>query len=107
MSDTEPFQKVFIPYRYYYGISDTVRQKDYYCLTNGRHKAAKCQIRVIEMMDRITIRLPRQQVEMLEKLVEAGEFPTVSEAVRYSVRALLERHGNRVLREADQISFQV
>ncbi|HOI14300.1 MAG TPA: ribbon-helix-helix protein, CopG family, partial [Methanoculleus sp.] len=28
-------------------------------------------------MDRITIRLPRQQVEMLEKLVEAGEFPTV------------------------------
>jgi len=60
---------------------------------------------VIGMMDRITIRLPRQQVEMLEKLVEAGEFPTVSEAVRYSVRALLERHGDRVLREADQISF--
>jgi len=44
---------------------------------------------------------------MLERLVEAGEFPTVSEAVRYSVRALLERHGNRALREADQISFQV
>ena len=59
------------------------------------------------MMDRITIRLPRQQVEMLEKLVEAGEFPTVSEAVRYSVRALLEKHGNRVLREAEQISFIV
>jgi len=59
------------------------------------------------MMDRITIRLPRQQVEMLERLVEAGEFPTVSEAVRYSVRLLLDRHGNRALREADQIAFQV
>ncbi len=44
---------------------------------------------------------------MLEKLVEAGEFPTVSEAVRYSVRILLEKHANRVLREADQISFNV
>ncbi len=59
------------------------------------------------MMDRITIRLPRQQVEMLEKLVEAGEFPTVSEAVRYAVRELLEKHGNRVLREIDQVSFKV
>jgi len=59
------------------------------------------------MMDRITIRLPRQQVEMLEKMVEAGEFPTVSEAVRHAVRALLEKHGNRVLREAEQISFKV
>ncbi|MDN7023513.1 ribbon-helix-helix protein, CopG family [Methanoculleus sp. FWC-SCC1] len=59
------------------------------------------------MMDRITIRLPRQQVEMLEKLVEAGEFPTVSEAVRYAVRELVEKHGNRVLREIDQVSFEV
>ncbi|MCC7565114.1 MAG: type II toxin-antitoxin system ParD family antitoxin [Methanomicrobiaceae archaeon] len=59
------------------------------------------------MMNRITIRLPRQQVEMLEMLVDAGEFPTVSEAVRYAVRALLEKHGNRVLRENDQVSFQV
>ncbi|MBO5367387.1 ribbon-helix-helix protein, CopG family, partial [Methanocorpusculum sp.] len=33
-------------------------------------------------MDRITIRLPPQQVEMLERLVEIGEFPSVSEAVR-------------------------
>ncbi|MEG3057241.1 MAG: ribbon-helix-helix domain-containing protein [Methanoculleus sp.] len=59
------------------------------------------------MMDRITIRLPRQQVERLERLVEAGEFPTVSEAVRHSVRALLEKHGDRVLREAEQISVKV
>lgn len=59
-------------------------------------------------MDRITIRLPRQQVEMLEKLVSAGEFPTVSEAVRYAVRELLSRHGDRVMRENDQVtSFNI
>jgi antitoxin ParD1/3/4 len=58
-------------------------------------------------MKRITIRLPPQQVAMLEKLVEAGEFPTVSEAVRYSVRELIEKHAHRVLRDSEQISFEV
>jgi antitoxin ParD1/3/4 len=63
--------------------------------------------RVVTMMQRITIRLPPQQVSMLEKLVEAGEFPTVSEAVRYAVRELIEKHGSRVMRDSDQISFKV
>jgi antitoxin ParD1/3/4 len=44
---------------------------------------------------------------MLEKLVEAGEFPTVSEAVRYAVRELIEKHATRVMRDSDQISFKV
>jgi antitoxin ParD1/3/4 len=59
------------------------------------------------MMERITIRLPRQQVDMLQRLVDLGEYPTISEAVRYAVRELVEKHGNRVLRESDQISFKV
>ncbi|MBS1194892.1 MAG: transcriptional regulator, CopG family [Methanomicrobia archaeon] len=58
-------------------------------------------------MERVTIRLPKQQVDMLERLVEAGEFPTVSEAVRYAVRELIEKHANRVMKETDQISFKV
>nr|WP_174255671.1 ribbon-helix-helix domain-containing protein [Methanosphaerula palustris] len=58
-------------------------------------------------MKRITIRLPQQQVEMLEQMVEAGEFPTTSEAVRDAVRVLIERRGNRVLRDKDQVSFKV
>ncbi|MBN1195564.1 MAG: ribbon-helix-helix protein, CopG family [Methanomicrobiaceae archaeon] len=58
-------------------------------------------------MERITIRLPPQQVAMLEKLVDAGEFPTVSEAVRHAVRELIERRGNRALRDSEQISFEV
>ena len=60
---------------------------------------------VVQMMERITIRLPPQQVSMLEKLVDAGEFPTVSEAVRYAVRELIEKHANRVLRDSEQLSF--
>jgi antitoxin ParD1/3/4 len=59
------------------------------------------------MMERITIRLPPQQITMLERLVEAGEFPTVSEAVRYAVRELIEKHADRVLRDSEQISFKV
>ncbi|MDV0444186.1 hypothetical protein McpCs1_15830 [Methanocorpusculaceae archaeon Cs1] len=56
------------------------------------------------MMDRITIRLPPQQVELLEKLVETGEFPTVSEAVRYAVREFLAGRSERIIRESDQVS---
>jgi antitoxin ParD1/3/4 len=62
---------------------------------------------MVMAMERVTIRLPKQQVDMLEKLVEAGEFPTVSEAVRYAVRELIEKHANRVMKETDQISFKV
>ena len=61
---------------------------------------------VIEM-ERVTIRLPKQQVDMLQKLVDAGEFPTVSEAVRYAVREFVEKHGNRIIKESDQVSFNV
>ncbi len=59
------------------------------------------------MMERITIRLPKQQVDMLQRLVDSGEYPTLSEAVRYAVRELIEKQASRVLRESDQISFKV
>ncbi len=58
-------------------------------------------------MQRITLRLPDHQIEMLQHMVEAGEFPTISEAVRYAVRQLIERQGGRVLKESDQVSFMV
>jgi Arc/MetJ-type ribon-helix-helix transcriptional regulator len=58
-------------------------------------------------MQRITLRLPDQQIEMLQQMVEAGEFPTVSEAVRDAVRQLIEKRANRVLKESDQVSFKV
>jgi Arc/MetJ-type ribon-helix-helix transcriptional regulator len=55
-------------------------------------------------MDRITIRLPQQQVELLRKLVETGEFPTASEAVRYAVREFLAGRSERIIRESEQVS---
>jgi len=58
-------------------------------------------------MKRITLRLPDQQIEMLEQMVEAGEFPTVSEAVRDAVRQLIEKRAGRVLKESDQVTFKV
>ncbi|MDU9376642.1 hypothetical protein McpSp1_12650 [Methanocorpusculaceae archaeon Sp1] len=70
--------------------------------TNVRRMTDNCLNGV--MMDRITIRLPPQQVELLEKLVETGEFPTVSEAVRYAVREFLAGRSERIIRESDQVS---
>ena len=70
----------------------------------------KCQTTVIlgeKLMKRITLRLPDQQIEMLEQMVAAGEFPTVSEAVRAAVRELVEKRSNRVLKDIDQVSFKV
>ena len=58
----------------------------------------------IKKMDRITIRLPQQQVDLLEKLVDTGEFPTVSEAVRYAVRDFLSQKSDRIMRDAESIS---
>lgn len=42
---------------------------------------------------------------MLERLVDAGEFPTVSEAVRYAVRELIEKQANRVIRDSERVTF--
>jgi antitoxin ParD1/3/4 len=58
-------------------------------------------------MKRITLRLPDQQIMMLEQMVEAGEFPTISEAVRDAVRALIEKRASRILKDSDQVSFKV
>jgi antitoxin ParD1/3/4 len=59
------------------------------------------------MMKRITLRLPEQQIELLEEMVNVGEFPTVSEAVRDAVRQLIEKRASRVIRDSDQVSFKV
>lgn len=43
-------------------------------------------------MQRVTTRLPRQQVEDIEQLVKAGRYPNRSEAIRDAVRDLLNEH---------------
>ena len=59
------------------------------------------------MMQRITLRLPEQQINLLQQLVDSGEYPNVSEAVRAAVRDLVEKRASRVLKESDQVSFKV
>ena len=59
------------------------------------------------MMQRITLRLPEQQINLLQQMVDAGEFPSTSEAVRAAVRELVEKRANRVLKDSDQVSFKV
>jgi antitoxin ParD1/3/4 len=59
------------------------------------------------MMQRITLRLPEQQINLLQQMVDSGEFPTVSEAVRAAVRELVEKRASRVMKDSDQVSFKV
>jgi len=58
-------------------------------------------------MQRITLRLPEQQINLLHHMVDVGEYPNVSEAVRAAVRELVEKRASRVLKDSDQVSFKV
>lgn len=44
-------------------------------------------------MERVTLRIPKQQLEEVEAMVETGEFPNRSEAIRSAVRDMLNEHG--------------
>ncbi len=48
-------------------------------------------------MERVTLRLPRQQLELLDNLVSEGEFPSKSEAIRAAVRDLVDNHYDKLL----------
>jgi Arc/MetJ-type ribon-helix-helix transcriptional regulator len=40
-------------------------------------------------MERVTLRIPKQQIEEVERMVETGEFPNRSEAIRSAVREMI------------------
>ena len=40
-------------------------------------------------MERVTLRIPKQQIEEVERMVETGEFPNRSEAIRSAVRDMI------------------
>jgi Arc/MetJ-type ribon-helix-helix transcriptional regulator len=47
-------------------------------------------------MERVTLRIPKQQIEEVEQMVDSGEFPNRSEAIRSAVREMLnEQPENR------------
>jgi len=60
-----------------------------------------------KMMQRITLRLPEQQISLLQQMVDAGEYPSTSEAVRAAVRELVEKRASRIIKDNDQVSFKV
>jgi len=43
-------------------------------------------------MERVTLRIPKQQIEEVERMVETGEYPNRSEAIRAAVREKLNGH---------------
>lgn len=62
------------------------------CLTRGA------------IMKRITIRLPEQQLDMIDYMVAQGEFPSASEAIRTAVRELIDERGEKLLRRSEMIA---
>jgi Arc/MetJ-type ribon-helix-helix transcriptional regulator len=46
--------------------------------------------RNVFVVQQVTFRLPEQQVEQVDELVENGEWPNRSEAVRHAVREWLD-----------------
>ena len=40
-------------------------------------------------MERVTLRIPKQQIKEVERMVDTGEFPNRSEAIRSAVREML------------------
>ncbi|MFW5921806.1 MAG: ribbon-helix-helix domain-containing protein [Halodesulfurarchaeum sp.] len=43
-------------------------------------------------MERVTLRIPEQQIEAVERMVETGKYPNRSEAIRSAVREMLEEN---------------
>lgn len=56
-------------------------------------------------MERVTLRIPEEQVRAVETLVEEGEFPNRSEAIRAAVRTMVtEKDGKEKLKENQRIA---
>jgi Arc/MetJ-type ribon-helix-helix transcriptional regulator len=46
-------------------------------------------------MERVTLRIPKQQIEDVERMVETGEYPNRSEAIRSAVREMIAEEDGR------------
>ncbi|GFO97393.1 hypothetical protein ig2599ANME_1594 [groundwater metagenome] len=47
-------------------------------------------------MQRVTLRLPEQQLKMIDRFVELGEFPSASEAIRTAIRDLIDQRTEKL-----------
>ncbi|AAG18805.1 MULTISPECIES: ribbon-helix-helix domain-containing protein [Halobacterium] len=46
-------------------------------------------------MERVTLRIPEQQIDEVEQMVERGKFPNRSEAIRSAVREMIDEHTDK------------
>jgi len=53
-------------------------------------------------MERVTLRIPKQQIEEVEQMVETGEYPNRSEAIRSAVRDMLNEHDRNEEQSSDK-----
>ena len=54
-------------------------------------------------MERVTLRLPEQQLKMIDFMVDQGEFPSASEAIRTAIRDLIDLRSDKLLRNIQLI----
>ncbi len=52
-------------------------------------------------MERVTLRIPKQQIEQVERMVESGQYPNRSEAIRAAVRDMIEEEADPVDHKPD------
>ena len=72
--------------------------------TSVAHVAYRCMPQAsfhreipIMQMQRVTLRLPEQQLKMIDMLVEYGEFPSASEAIRTAIRDLIDQRSEKLV----------
>jgi antitoxin ParD1/3/4 len=53
-------------------------------------------------MERVTLRIPKQQIEEVERMVETGEYPNRSEAIRAAVREKLNEQDGGAERPSEK-----
>ncbi len=41
-------------------------------------------------MERVTLRIPKQQIDAVEQMVDSGQYPNRSEAIRAAVREMVD-----------------
>jgi Arc/MetJ-type ribon-helix-helix transcriptional regulator len=52
----------------------------------------------VNKMQRITIRLPEQQLKKIDLMVDFGDFPSASEAIRTAIREFIDQRNDELLR---------
>jgi len=52
----------------------------------------------VNKMQRITIRLPEQQLKKIDLMVDFGDFPSASEAIRTAIREFIDQRNDKLLR---------